>query len=387
TRGHGAMEHGVLLGLGLLSIAPIGLITLHQVTPDLVKRAPQVAQTSELDLAVHSEAAPSHASHAHSAHAAKPPAGLDESRETEESSLPRFDCSDVVLPEAPIGSIRVNFREEHWGRSALALLEQRFPDGAWLVQSLEDPDHLERAFSQPPEDWDGLVSGLSTAMHNMVQLVGFQDLGERVYAYPVSETVTLRTDRVQTFPRASILEHIPVVLRDMRITESYLRGQSSSQSFESLLDELNAYTWSLYVEIALKDQHINREVAARDAVLAMLLYTDSYLHQARTKVPEVHARIVENQALLQAVITLWDRAVCVIDLSGSDPRLGIQDLALGPLVFDRETPLEVEELRGQIDPPAEAEAKPPGEPPETSAEEQQAAAPEGAADSQPGEEK
>ncbi len=270
-----------------------------------------------------------------------PPPGSDP--ELPESA---FDCSGAIRPAEDLSDLKTGFTAAGWRDTAITALDRRYPDAAWIVRSVPDPENFDVWFSgQGTESWDAVQMGLSAAVHEDVHIVGFGRLQPARYTWLLSQEQALSAPIVSTFHRSAIADDLPPAAASMSYRATYLEGDSGAQGFETLLDEFNAYTWSLLVEAAMVDQAGNRTTSARDGLLTMMLYTELYLARARTSKPAVHAAIAEEAELAAAVVTLWDRAVCALRLAGNHPRLGIEDDALVPLVFDPARLAEIDALR------------------------------------------
>jgi hypothetical protein len=253
-------------------------------------------------------------------------------------------CASSVFPGRDLDDLRTTYSQRPWRETAVQVLERRAPDAAWIVGQLNDPGTFDVWFQGAGTDtWEAMVSGLSAAVHEDVHMVGFQSLRSDSYTYPLARDSLLRTRTVPTFDRSEIAADMPPLISGMSYQETYLTGDSGAQALPTLLDELNAYTWSLQIETALLDQQRNR-TSARDGLLSMMHFTQAYLHRARTKHPDVHRAIADSE-LSATIVTLWDRAVCALDQSGDDPKLGIRDMELTELVFGPGGLREVEPLR------------------------------------------
>jgi hypothetical protein len=377
--GMGALEHGVTVGLGFLSLAPVGLILLHQFAPDIAQPAPQV---SAADLEHHGAAedgGPATASHATSsgaggqhdrhpsslhatdrrAHQRAPHHGETRATETATDELPPAwgegpnedlsVCSELLHPEHTLDDLKAAFVPDEWRAISTLLLARRYPDAAWVVNAQTDPSELRNMFPQPPVSWRRVVLGMSSAIYESVRQVGFEQLNETSYSYPLGAGQMLELPRLNLFPRSALWSTLPKPIRDLQLTTTTFQGEGGAKQLEDLLDRLNAYTWSLLTEVALLDQTAGRDIAARDAVLANLAYNDAYLTYARNIRPDDYRKIIDDPAIRTGILLLWDRAVCALRLSGTEARLGIDDVALIPLVFSVDTPPEVDRLRAASD--------------------------------------
>ena len=370
----GALEHGVLIGLGFLSMAPLGLLILHQIDPDLMQAAPQLTEADAPAKLVDKPHAHAHGRDDHHHHSAvheqtpvATPAPNQEPKATTETTQqdslkvhsltpllkgeddPSGDdlaiCRNLITPERDVNDIRDVFKGTHWHPASVVLLRRRFPAGAALVEELDDPDLFERGFPMAPVSWRRTSLGMSSAIYETVRLIGFRRLTEESYRYPINTTESFEVPRLTLFPSSEIRGLLPTAINELKITERLLGEEASGKHIEDLLDHLNAYTWSMMTELALLDQTAGRDIAARDTVLLALAYTDTYLRHARTTRPKDYAKIRDTEAMRSAVVGLWDRAVCSLRLSGTESRLGIEDVALLPVLFGSGRAPEVDAIR------------------------------------------
>jgi len=388
----GTLEHGVAVGLSFLTLAPIGLFTIHQIAPELVQPASPNFVRVSAPLAKGAKGAkgsPSEPSpgaqqpppadkhteasgHTHSAHhEANDP--IVDSGALKSTSADGFlesptdtgaPCGSLLTPTRPLEDIKEKFKAEDWASSATQLLSRRYPDAAWLMTTMNDSERVELGFPQPPISWRRLTTGLSSAIYETARLVGYQDVAGAGFSYPIGTETFLQVPLLPLFPRSEIVEILPSQVRGLRLSAMHFRGEAGTKQLEDLLDHLNAFTWSLNIEIALLDQTHGREIAARDAVLASLVYVQSYLQFARNHHPEAYQAILASQPTRDATLLLWDRAVCALRLSGTETRLGIEDVGLLPLVFGVNYGEEVERLRQPMN---RTESTPEGEESEAAA--------------------
>jgi hypothetical protein len=376
----GTIEHGVAVGLSFLTLAPLGLFAIHQVAPELVQPASPNFVPSSAPLGKRTPPTPSPGAqrppppHEHTAASDHPPAGpptgndsVVDSTELKSTSADGLlesptdkgaPCGALLTPTRPLGDLKEKFTPEYWATSATELLSRRYPDAAWLITKLNDTERMELGFPRPPISWRRLATGLSSSIYETTRLVGYQDVAGAGFSYPIGTETFLQVPLLPLFPRSEIVEILPSQVRGLRLSAMHFRGEAGTKQIEDLLDHLNAFTWSLNVEIALLDQTHGREIAARDAVLASLVYVQSYLEYARNHHPEAYQSIRLSQPTREATLLLWDRAVCALRLSGTETRLGIEDVGLLPLIFGVNFGEEVNRLRQPIN---RAESTPEGE--------------------------
>lgn len=258
----------------------------------------------------------------------------------------RVSCSGLVSPERDLRSIRRDYRPKTFRKHALDVLERRFPAGAWVARSLSDPKQFDFWFGTSTASFDQMLARLSGAVHESVHILGSQHFALRKRIYPLEPRTLQQVPHLRLFDRSRILAQLPAKLKFLSYNKTYLQGKSGQQGLDSLLDEFNAYTWSLLVDLATMDQtphNVSR--SSRDGLLMFMLYLQIYLSIARTQEAASYAKLVKSAELRRFIVLLWDRARCVLRLSGRDRRIGHYDLALRGYVFGKTRLREVERLR------------------------------------------
>lgn len=257
-----------------------------------------------------------------------------------------YDCSGVIFPDRDVASIRDGFTPGRWRQSAIELLEVRYPDAAWMVGTLEDPNNFDAWFQGQTGDWGSMIMALDTGVHESAHMAGLQGRRGRRHRYVVGKGDVVEIRVPETFDRSEIADRLPDEIRSMSYTETYLSGKSGAQGFEMVLEELNAYTYSLYVAIATMDQKPKTiSTSARDGLLTLMYYTEAYLRLAREERTKTYEAIAGDEDLVAAVLKLYDRAACVMKLSGSDRRIGLKDEMLAEHVFGAKRLGEIDRLR------------------------------------------
>ena len=255
-----------------------------------------------------------------------------------------YDCSEVVFPDADIDDLIEDFSPARWRDAAVGVLDRRFPGGAWVANELDNPDDFDRWFRNT-RSMSAVLEDLNTGIHEGVHMLGFQNFGMQ-YSFTLGEEEVVEVPRIELFFRSEVLDRLPQEARDGFYAETYLTGQMGGQGIETLLDEFNAYTFSLLVDIALFDQFSrNSKRSSRDGLITFMLFTEVYLHIARTEHPRDYDRLLNAPGFGELVLTLFDRAWCVYVLSGDDPRLEIEASRIVPHVLDEQWLSEVDRLR------------------------------------------
>ncbi len=259
-----------------------------------------------------------------------------------------YDCSDTVFPEVAIDDIEEEYVPRDWREAALGVLDRRFPDGAFIARELRDPGDFDRWFRQT-QTFDGMLDDLNTGVHEGAHILGFQNGGMGgSYSFTLGEDDEIVVPRIQLFFRSEVFERLPAVARNGFYADLYLQ-QIGQQGIETLLDEFNAYTYSLLVDVALADQFsASSSRSSRDGLVTFMLFTEVYLHLARTEHPDDYDRLINTRGFGDLVLTLFDRAWCVYELSGDDPKLEIDAADILPHVLDPQWLGEVDRLRAAL---------------------------------------
>jgi len=255
-------------------------------------------------------------------------------------------CSGVVFPERTLDEVRSGYSQSNWRARAITALEVRFPGAAWVVDQLADGSMFDVWFARGTGDWQTMVTGLSTAVHENVHIVGTQHFQLRSYSYITGREQILSIPRTSTFHRSRIRGELPASLSDLSYNDTYLEGDSGAQGLDTLLDEFNAYTWSLLTEIAFADQRpSNITTSGRDGLLAFMLYLEAYLAVAREDESATYESIVGSEQTRSVIVHLWDRAECVLALSSGIQGIGIRDREISGEVYRPERLEEIARLR------------------------------------------
>jgi hypothetical protein len=250
-----------------------------------------------------------------------------------------------VFTNAPLGALEAAYDPAVFRQAALGLFDARFPDGSWIVTNLTDAADFDRWFFGATNTWEQFIRRLSTALHEGVHKFGFEHGDFWTTAY------VLGTDRVETlldletFHRSEIYDELAPEMQAIGYADTYLKGSSGEQGLDSVLDEVNAYTYSLIVDTAVVDQFLpGLSRSSQDGLLTFLLYLEEYLRLARTRHPDDYAEILGSPGVPAFILTLWDRALFYLELSGDDPRLYIDAPTIRPHVFDPARVAEIERL-------------------------------------------
>lgn len=258
----------------------------------------------------------------------------------------RFQCASSIRTAPPVTELAEGFDEDNWRPRLLKLLATRYPDGHHIVTRLSQPNHFDVWFQRGRGDWAAAMLELPTGVHEASHIVDIAARRGREHVAILSSTTELRFPIVKTFPRSEIRSELPSSIAELSYTRTYLTGDSGNQGIEMVLEEENAYTYSVLTAVAVADQLPgNTSVSIRDGLMVFIYYVEAYLKLARTQKPDTYRAITGNKALTQAVVRLHDRAACALSLTAGHDNLGIADGELWPHVFGEQALGEVERLR------------------------------------------
>ena len=259
-----------------------------------------------------------------------------------------------VQRDPHLQDLKTAYESSGWQKSAVDVLKRTVPDAAWIVEADADSGFFGFWFNGVPADFSQLMMSLSTAVHETVHHLGFKRIGFQngrfVYSLALGRDAFYTVPALGLFPRSEIVQSLPVELQSMGYVDTYLRGQSGAQDLVTLLDELNAYTFSVLVDAATVDFMTGLSArSTRDGVLAMMLFVETYLRVARVSHPADYEKILSSSAA-ELVVVLWDRAEGSLAFAGADPRLGIQDRQIRSSVMSQENLSEIERIRSVVSP-------------------------------------
>jgi hypothetical protein len=236
---------------------------------------------------------------------------------------------DEPLTDFPsIDDLRDGYDANRWYETMLTLLERRYATGHHIVVSLEDSRTKADLWTRSQRDsFDGLLRALQLAVHEMDHQLGFQEgvlpsFFER-YSYTIRSDETRLVPNIDTFPRAEIAQYITGPL-DNQYKSVYLTGSSGDQNFNTLLDEFNAYTHSLFTGYGIHDQ-LRGRTSYRDGLVTMMLYVEFFLRHGRENHPDDYAALTAELEMRQLVDLLWRRADFILAVTED-----ISELRLDP---------------------------------------------------------
>lgn len=247
-----------------------------------------------------------------------------------------YDCASRLSLNTSLDDLKINFQAAAWRTTALEILNRRYADGKYIVDQLADPGNFDFWFIHGTDSFQKVVDGLPAAVHESLHMAGFEENTANKYTWIIStNTRWTVTPRPILFNRSEILDVLPDDEQTADYASTYLTGASGAQDIELLLEELNAYTVTLYVARALLDQKPpNVTSSMRDGMLTLMLYTEAYLKVAAEQYPADYQAITGNAQLVDVIRAMWSRAVCLDELTENFPQLGIRDTEIRAHVYD-----------------------------------------------------
>lgn len=254
-------------------------------------------------------------------------------------------------PLAPIDAVQSAHVPGATRATAEALAKARYPVGLPFLQ-VQDDKQLLVWFTRAPETFDGVASRFDAAVHEGAHLWGIKRFNPSTQTYPVRDGLAIVARRMKSFPWREILTRHVDVAADT-YAKTYLEGPSGEQGVNTLLDEYDAYAHSLAARYCTRDLlSPGSRVSARDGMLTMMYYLETYLAIARTAHPADHAAILADAGQRRVIVTVWDRAEHWLRKSASIPSLGIHDDVIEGWVYDPERLAEVARVRAHGGPNA-----------------------------------
>ncbi len=248
--------------------------------------------------------------------------------------VPWWGEYDEPLTDFPaLGDLQAGYRPSDWYTTLLAVLNRRYASGSYVVTKLNDSQTKAGIWvGGQTGTFAALLGQVNVTVHEMSHQLSWQEgiMATRLQkeALVVRGDLTLLFPRVETYPRAEIARYVVGPL-DNQYKAIYLTGDSGNQGFGSVLNELNAYTHSLFVGYGLHDQNPpGRRQSDRDGLVTFMLYTQLYLRHARTDHPSDYARLRAEPEIRETVRLLWARANFLLDVTEDIPGLALDPAAV-----------------------------------------------------------
>lgn len=242
---------------------------------------------------------------------------------TEDDCPPLEDLSALAAAHVPGGT----------RATAEALARARYPIGLPFLQAQTDA-MLAAWYTKAPDSLEGVASRFDVAVHEGSHVWVSKRFDPATETYPVRTDLSIVTKRLHNFDRSAIaLRHVDAATDPY--AKIYLSGASGAQGFNTLLDEYNAYTHTLAARLCTRDLMASgTRVSARDGILTMMYYVETYLAIAREEHPADYAAILADSGHRRLILTVWDRAELWLRRSAEFHALGIDDARIKTWVYD-----------------------------------------------------
>lgn len=268
--------------------------------------------------------------------------------------------SEPLTDFPPLEDLRAGYRSDRWYPTLLEVLHRRYRHGRYVVTKLDDSENKAwRWVEGRTASFDELLDAVNLTVHEMNHQLDWQEgvVATRLqsHAYVVREDLTLLVPLVETYPRKEIAVYLVGPLSN-HYRSVYLE-LSGDKDFQSLVDELNAYTQSLFVDYGLHDQFPPRQRrSARDGLVTMMLYTQLYLRHGREHHPADYAALQAKPEMRAAIRLLWDRAMFILEVTEAIDALSID---AAPIEAEVRKPAMLDEIERFVAPPAAPAARAP----------------------------
>jgi len=246
---------------------------------------------------------------------------------------PKAGYSEPLTDFPDLSDLRAGYRADRWYATLLEVLRRRYPTGRHIVTTLRDGEAQARFWVGSRNDtFDHLLDTLPLVVHEMNHQLGWQEglqaTRGQSYAYTVRDDLRLLVPTVDTFPRKEIAPYVVGPLANF-YKATYLEGQGGEQDFQNLVDELNAYTHSLFTAHGTHDQ-FSRSLrqSHRDGLVTFMMYTEFYLRHARLRHASDYAALRARPEMRDAVALLWARAMFILDTTADIPNLALDHAAI-----------------------------------------------------------
>ena len=224
-------------------------------------------------------------------------------------------CNYLDTPQS-ISDLASSYTAGAWKETLVTLMERRYAPGQYILTHVQDQSQLPM-FVQTGS-FASLVQSASTAVHEMDHLYGWELGGWTEYGYFLCPEKIIKVSNIKTPNRSCVYDLLPKGIGGllMDYADLYLTGQMGAQGLQTLLDELNAYTHSIFIDYQLADQLPGGvSISSLDGLAAFMLFTELYFKWVRENQPQQYDAILAASGIREVVLLLWDRAEWIIDAS------------------------------------------------------------------------
>jgi len=254
------------------------------------------------------------------------------------------EYSETLCSLTDLSAVRAAHTPSSRRTTLEGIAELRYPFGLAALDAQEDT-YLETWCSG--STFDAMLDCFETAVHEGLHFWDFENSDFSTHPFRVRDDLIIATRRLDNFNRGEILTLHVNVSAD-RYADVYLTGESGAQGFTILLDEYNAYAHSLASKYCTRDALGGSATSARDGILTMMYYVELYLKLARTTYPADYAEILADPGHVDAILTIWDRAEFWLDVTSTNPELGISDDTIATWTYDPSNLMEIDLVRAEL---------------------------------------
>lgn len=246
------------------------------------------------------------------------------------------EVTDYVLPEM---KVIINGEEVNKPPVASCVnkvtqnLEKASEHAASIYKALQD----KKLFTTWLNDCSDMISAVSTAAHESVHVISTQ-FQERGYYLITKKIATINEDITSNMPHPSNLLKIHKYDRKQPWVETYIvPGQASSHKlFHFLLDEFNAYTNDVYIQLQLMKyaSWANTGQLSRAGFVSLMIFVADYITMIQNQYPQYWGKLKNNK---DAIGLLWKQAEWVLAQTKNIPMDSMEVFAIDGLCDAKRT--------------------------------------------------
>jgi len=244
-----------------------------------------------------------------------------------------------------LADLKGSYDSSKWLATSLEVLRRRYADGHGILDAMKSDPQLSEFADKG--SWAGLMTSIDTMCHEETHGWDF----ETSLKTPGKHAFWLRKDLALEAPTAmgffARSELVPMLgdSGTAMYDETYLIGDSGTDDFVFLADELNAYINGLACATALGSE-ITTTISFRDGAAAHLYYLQLYLKKARTSYATLYAKMKASPEWMKFVRYEWARGHFWTEASKPFPNFGINDKKIWGKVNLAENLSEIELFTG-----------------------------------------
>jgi len=246
-----------------------------------------------------------------------------------------------------VDDLKQAYSPGNWQQTLFEIVDRRYDPGYYILTHANDLSRLPMWVNS--SSFQNLVLSTSTAVHEMNHLYGWELSGWDNYSYFLCPELIHHVPNINTPPRSVVYGMLDQTAGGMLMTyaDLYLAGTMGSQGFWTLVDELNAYTHSIFTDYQLVDQlPMGTSISSLDGLSTFMLFTELYLKYVRENQAGQYNTIVNTAGVKETILDIWDRAEWIIDASADKKhRLSISAEPIMDRVNDLDNYAEIEMLR------------------------------------------